>query len=181
MFAFPGDFLGYAEEYLAGEGVYEENGKLYASKAGKIRIKNKTINISPIKAIPEIKKGDVVIGRVVDTRESFAIVEIARKAGSERSLKHYDRALLHVSNISERFMKNVEEGVRYWDIIAAKVLDENLRITIKDEELGVLKALCSVCGNSLVREKDKLKCPMCGNVENRKIAKRYGRGEIAWK
>ncbi len=177
MFAFPGDFLGYAEEYLAGEGVYEEKGKLYASKAGKIRIKNKTISISPIKAIPEIRKGDIIIGRVIDTRESFAIVEIARKIGSNRALKHYDRALLHVSNISERFMKNVEEGVRYWDIIAARVLDENLRITIKDEELGVLKALCSVCGNSLIQEKDKLKCLRCGNVESRKISKKYGKGE----
>ena len=176
MFVFPGDFLGYVEEFIAGEGVYEEDGKLYASKAGKLRIKDKTLSVLPVKTIPEIRKGDIIIGRVVDTRNNFAMVEIARKRGSDRVLRHYDRALLHISNVSEKYTKNIEECVRFWDIISAKVIDDNLRVSIKEEDLGVLKAICGVCGDNLVREGDKLKCPRCGNVEKRKISKNYGKG-----
>uniref|UniRef100_A0A7C3UH61 Exosome complex component Csl4 n=1 Tax=Geoglobus ahangari TaxID=113653 RepID=A0A7C3UH61_9EURY len=177
MFVFPGDFLGYVEEYIAGEGVYEEDGKLYASKAGKLQIRDRTISILPIKTIPEIKKGDIIIGRIIDTKNNFAMVEIARKRGSDRVLGHYDRALLHISNVSDKYTKSIEECVRFWDIISAKVIDDNLRISIKEEDLGVLKAICSVCGENLIKkEGDKLKCPKCGNVEKRKISKNYGKG-----
>jgi len=174
---FPGDFLGYAEEYMAGYGVYEEDGKLFAATAGRAVVKEKVIKILPVKSIPEIKKNDVIIGRVVDTRNSFAMVEIARKEGSKRALRHYDKAFLHISNMSGGYMKSVEDGVRYLDIIRARVLDSNLRLSIREREMGVIKAICEKCNTPLLREKDKLKCPECGNVERRKISEYYGRGE----
>ncbi len=177
MMVFPGDFLGYAEEYIAGYGVYEENGKLFAATAGKVSVEDKVIKIEPLKSIPEIVENDIIIGRVIDTRNSFAMVEIARKKGEERSLRHYDRGFLHVSNISEGYMKNVEDGVRYMDIIRARVIDGNLRLSIKESEMGVIRAICEKCSTPLFREKDKLKCPECGNIEKRKISDYYGKGE----
>lgn len=177
MFVFPGDFLGYAEEYVPGDGVYEEEGKLYAATAGRVVVEDKVIRVETVKEIPELRKNDVVVGRVVDTRNSFAMVEIARKKGSERALRYYDRALLHISNISESYMKNIENGVKYWDIIRARVIDNNLRLSIKEDGMGVIRAVCSACGTPLVRDKDKLKCPECGNVERRKVSSYYGSGE----
>lgn len=177
MFAMPGDFLGYVEEYLPGEGVYEDNGMLFASTAGEVVLEGKKIMIKSIKRIPEVEKDDIVIGRVVDTRNSFAMVEISRKKGVDRELRHYDRALLHVSNVSNGYVKSVDEAVKYWDIIVARVIDNNLRLSIKEKELGVISARCSLCGTKLVPDKDKLKCPECGNVERRKISSNYGRGE----
>ncbi|WP_048092232.1 exosome complex RNA-binding protein Csl4 [Geoglobus acetivorans] len=177
MFVLPGDFLGYAEEYMPGKGVYEEDGKLFAATAGKVRIEEKTISVETVKEIPELGKDDVVIGRVVDTRNSFAMVEIARKRGSERALRHYDRALLHISNMSKDYMKNVDDAVKYWDIVVARVIDNSLRLSIKEKDLGVVRAICSKCGSRLEVEKDKLKCPECGNVEKRKVSANYGKGE----
>ena len=174
---FPGDFLGYAEEYIAGYGIYEEDGKLFAATAGRAVVEEKVIRILPVKSIPEIRKNDVVIGRVVDTRNSFAMVEIARKEGDDRALRHYDRAFLHISNMSDGYMKNVEDGVRYLDIIRARVIDSNLRLSIKEKDMGVIKAICERCSSPLMRVKDKLKCPECGNVEKRKVSEYYGRGE----
>ncbi len=174
---FPGDFLGYAEEYIAGYGIYEEDGKLFAATAGRAVVEEKVIRILPVKSIPEIRKNDVVIGRVVDTRNSFAMVEIARKEGDDRALRHYDRAFLHISNMSDGYMKNVEDGVRYLDIIRARVIDSNLRLSIKERDMGVIKAICERCSSPLMRVKDKLKCPECGNVEKRKVSEYYGRGE----
>lgn len=174
---FPGDFLGYAEEYIPGYGVYEEDGKLFAATAGKAVVEEKTLRVIPVNSIPEVGKNDVVVGRVVDTRGSFAMVEIARKEGNSRALRHYDRGFLHVSNMSEGYLKNVEDGVRYMDIIRARVIDSNLRLSIKEREMGVIKAICEKCSTPLLREKDKLKCPECGNVEKRKISEYYGKGE----
>ncbi len=177
MMVFPGDFLGYAEEYIPGYGVYEEDGKLFAAAAGKAVVEDKTIKVIPVKTIPEIEKNDVIIGRVVDTRSSFAMVEIARKEGSERALRHYDRGFLHISNMSDGYLKNVEDGVRYMDIIRARVIDSNLKLSIKEREMGVIRAICEKCGTPLQKMKDKLKCPECGNVEKRKVSEYYGRGE----
>jgi len=177
MFVLPGDFLGYVEEYVPGEGVYEEDGKLFASSAGRVVVKDKKISVEGIKKVPEIKRNDIVVGRVVDTRNSFAIVEIARKRGDDRALRYYDKAFLHISNVSDGYIKSFESGVRYMDIIRARVIDDNLRLSIKEKDMGVIKASCQICGSTLERERDKLKCPQCGNVETRKISNYYGKGE----
>lgn len=64
----PGDYLGVIEEFLPGDGVREENGELYATRAGKVRIDSDKMEISvePVTDVPPLPRvGDVVIGRVV--------------------------------------------------------------------------------------------------------------------
>ncbi len=178
MEVFPGDYLGCSEEFVAGENVYEEGGNLYSSVAGKVVIKDREISVKPIKEIPKIKKGDVVLGRVIDVKKKFALVELARKVGIERSLYH-DLAFLPVSEVANEFVEDVENFLSYRDIIIGEVIDENLRISIKKDEYGVVKASCS-CGGDLVLEEDKLKCRVCGRIEKRKISNLYG-GVVEWK
>lgn len=176
MIVFPGDRVGSVEEFKAGEGVYEENGELFASVTGVLQIEDKKATVKSFKKIPELKKGDVVVGRVVDVRNSFAMVEIARKKGEDRNLAHTGLALLHISNIGER-VENIESAIYYFDIVKARVLDSSPRLSIREPEMGVLKAYCGFCKGELVLEGGKLKCPSCGREEKRKISKSYGKGE----
>ena len=176
MIVFPGDRIGSVEEYRAGDGVYEEKGELFASVAGILEFEGRKVSIKSFKSVPELKKGDIVVGRVVDLRNSFAMVEIARKKGEERELAHTGLALLHVSNVGER-VGNIGDAISYFDIVRARVLDSSPRISIREPEMGVLKAFCSSCKSELILEGGKLKCPNCGKEEKRKISKSYGKGE----
>jgi len=177
-FVMPGDRIGYAEEFLAGEGVYEEDGELFAAVAGKAVLSNKTVSVKPVKELPRIVKGDIVLGRIVDVRNSMALVEITRKKGLDRELMHTGIAALHVSNIQNGYLKDIGSAVGYMDIIKARVIDEEkLTLSTKEPEMGVLKSICSICRHELVRDGNVLKCPNCGNVEKRKISKSYGKGK----
>ena len=177
-FVMPGDRIGYAEEFLAGEGVYEEGGELFAAVAGYAVLSNKTVSVKPVKELPQILRGDIVLGRVVDVRNSMALVEITRKKGLDRDLMHTGIAALHVSNVQNGYLKDINSAIGYMDIIKARVIDEEkLTLSTKEPEMGVLKSICSVCRHELVRDGNVLRCPNCGNVEKRKISKSYGKGE----
>ncbi len=173
-FVFPGDEVGLAEEFLAGEGVYEENGHLFASIAGRVVIENGIVRVEGIKKIPKLMRGDVVVGRVTDLRNNFAIVEIFRKKGEDRDLTKRNIGILHSSNTVSG---DIRTSVGYLDIIEAIVLDSSLRLSIKGD-VGVVSATCRKCGSKLERYSDMLKCPKCGSIEKRKISPRYGRGEL---
>lgn len=175
IFVFPGDRIGTAEEFKAGKGVYEEDREIYAGIAGYLKIEEKVASVVAFKEIPELRKDDVVIGRVVDIRNNFAMVEIARKKGEERELGHMNLAMLHISNVG-RF-ENIANALSYRDIVKARVVDTSPKISIKEPEMGVLKAFCSVCKVDLILEKGKLKCPNCGREESRKLSSSYGKGE----
>lgn len=176
MIVFPGDKVGSVEEFKVGNGVYEENGELFASVSGVLQIEDKKVNVVSFKKIPELKKGDVVVGRVVDVRNSFAMVEIARKKGEDRNLAHTGLALLHISNVGER-VENIESAISYFDIVKARVIDTSPKISIKEPDMGVLKAYCGSCKIELALEGGKLKCPNCGKEERRKVSRSYGKGE----
>jgi exosome complex component CSL4 len=177
-FVMPGDRIGYSEEFVCGEGVYEESGEIFAAVAGFLEIKDRTVNVKTINRIPEIKKGDVVIGRVFDVRNSLALIEIARKKGENRPLTKSEVGSLHISNIQESYLDNISKALKYLDIVKARVIDEKLmRLSTKEVEMGVVKSICSICKHEMVREGDILKCPECGNVERRKLSRDYGKGE----
>ena len=173
-FVLPGDKIGLAEEYAKGDGVYEENGELFAAVAGHLIIENRVASVKSLKEIPEVRQGDVVLGRVIDVRNNIALVEVVRKKGEARALTRKSVGLLHVSNVG---VESISRAVSYLDIVKAKVIDDSLRLSLKEEGMGVIKAICSLCRQEMFRESDTLKCPECGNVEKRKLSPDYGRGE----
>jgi exosome complex component CSL4 len=177
-FVLPGDKIGYVEEFAIGKGVYEENGEIFAAVAGKVITKDKIAMVEPVKNLPEINKGDVVLGRVVDVRNSLALVELSRKKGFDRDLMHTGIAALHISNVQSEYLKDLNAVVRYMDIIKARVIDaKNLKLSTKEPDMGVIKSLCSICRHELLKEGNILKCPKCGSIENRKLSIDYGKGE----
>jgi exosome complex component CSL4 len=177
MFVMPGDRIGCVEEFEAGEGIYEENGVLYASIAGELVVEGKKVSVKPIKEIPKLEDGDVIVGKVIDLRNSIAVVKLLQKKGVDRDLTKSSIGILHVSNVQAEFLKDLSSAIGYGDIIKAKIIDaENLKLSTKEDDMGVIKSRCSLCRYELILDGNKLKCPRCGNEESRKVSSDYGKG-----
>ncbi|KXB05243.1 hypothetical protein AKJ50_01475 [candidate division MSBL1 archaeon SCGC-AAA382A13] len=182
-FVVPGDFLATVEEFIPDEGVYEEGSNVYSSRTG-IVLKDtdaKKISVHPKTDSPPIlKKGDIIIGSIDRIRGQIANIEIAAIRGEERREPTFSGdAIVHISNISDDYVEEIEDELKPADIVRARVTDmgkNSAKLSIVDDSLGVLVAFCSECRSELNKEDSKLKCPNCGNTEKRKIANDYRQG-----
>ncbi|MDF2955227.1 exosome complex RNA-binding protein Csl4 [Candidatus Alkanophaga liquidiphilum] len=174
----PGDFLGTSEEFIVGDGVYDERGKIYAAVVGEVKIEDKRISVVPRVGTPPLPRaGDIVIGRVEDVKENVVVVSIACIQGCEnRSVATSERGIIHISNIKNSYVTNLQQEFAHEDIVRAKVIDAKaLRLSTEQRNLGVIKAICGRCKSSLVRRGNVLFCETCRKVEMRKIADDYGK------
>lgn len=176
----PGEEIGTQEEYLPGENVYEEGGKLYSKVLGKLKVDNLTVDVVPLKIIPRIKEGEVVIATVTEVRDNIAIVEILAIEGkSTRSIASpIITAAIPISQISDEFITNIRLKLRVSDIIRGKIIDttKGIFITIKPKDMGVINAFCSICRRPLKRVMgNTLKCEHCNTNETRKVSDLYGK------
>lgn len=106
--AVPGDFIT-DDPRLSGDGTYVGEGKVYATRYGIIEVRDK-IRIVPLfgKYIP--RRGDEVIGKVIDINEPYWLIDI----GSPYQAK------LHASEVGSRpweMLKHIKVG----DVVFAKV------------------------------------------------------------
>ncbi len=182
-FVVPGDFLATVEEFIPNEGVYEDGHSVYSSRTG-IVLKDadtKKISVHPKTGTPPVlKKGDIVIGTIDQIRGQIANVEIAAVRGNEdREPSFSGDAIIHISNISDDYVEEIEDELKPADIVRARVTDlgkNSVKLSIVDDNLGVLVAFCSECRSELEKDNSELKCPNCGSVESRKIANDYRQG-----
>lgn len=184
-FVVPGDFLATAEEFIPGDGAYEEGGKIYSSRAGVVLIDVRTKHISVFSRIlgpPVLKRGDTVIGRIEEVRDQNADVYVGVLKGREyRELPLPNLGAIHVSQVRESYVKDLRREFKAGDIIRAKVLDtraDTIQLSTAGDNLGVILAYCSRCRSLLEKEGQKLRCPNCGNIEFRKLASDYRRGTL---
>lgn len=184
-FVIPGDFIGTSEEFIAGMGTYEEKGSIFAAITGHIKInpRERVVAIVPsTNAPPVLKAGDVVVGRIVDLKNSVALVEIARIKGKEdREIANLEEGAIHISNVKTSYVNELGKEFAVHDIVKAKVIDSRtMRLSTADRHLGVLKALCTKCRTTLKRKDSSytLVCPRCERMETRKISEDYGLGII---
>lgn len=182
-FVVPGDFLATTEEFVPDDGVYEEDNSIYSSRTGIVLMDSdsKKISVHPKTGVPPLmKQGDIVIGRIENIRGQIANVEIGAIRGSEgREISFSGDSIIHISNISEDYVEEIEDELKPADIIRARVTDlgkNSVKLSIVDDSLGVLVALCSECRSELEKKDSKLKCPNCGNAESRKTANDYRQG-----
>jgi len=179
----PGDLVGIAEEFLAGDGVHEENGKLIASITGVVEIdeRNRKISVRPLTGTPaRIRKGDCVVGRVADVRESVVLVELSKvKPNEMREISNGGMAIIHISNVRKEFVKDLNEEFSPLDIIKARVLDEKtLQLSTVGKKFGVIKSICPECRIPLRRAGNMLECPKCRKKFKKKISDDYGTGVL---
>jgi exosome complex component CSL4 len=182
-FVLPGDLVGTSEEFTSRNGTYEDRGNIYAATTGTVNInnKNRSVSVIPLTNSPTILNlGDIVVGQVTNMRESVALVEIAGiKGKGERGIVGDINAAIHVSNVKDAYVKDLNYEFAAFDIVKAKVIDmRNLRLSTVGKELGVMKAYCTKCRTVLVKDNgnDKLKCPKCERTETRKLSSAYGTG-----
>lgn len=185
-FVVPGTLLSTVEEFLPGEGVYEEGGKVYSSCAGLVLVDLRTRKISVIsKSSPPVpKRGDIVLGKVEELFPQKVEVTIeSLRRNENRQLPPPTLGVIHVSQVSRKYVKSLDKKFRVGDIVRAKVEEvgrEMIRLSTTEDDLGVILAKCSRCNVPLKVDNlkiGKLRCPLCKEVEFRKLADDYGRGE----
>jgi exosome complex component CSL4 len=178
----PGDRLGVIEEFTPGQGTYEEGGTIFSLTTGRalMDLLNKKVSVYPKAQMPAVPHVDsVVVGQVLEVQNKQATIRIFEVDG--RSLSGVFSGLLHISDVTQRYVESMYEVCKAGDILRAKVIsDKNrvLHLTTNDKDLGVVYAFCSRCGQSLAQKRFIMRCPECGNTERRKTASDYDKGEI---
>ncbi|MDD5110958.1 MAG: exosome complex RNA-binding protein Csl4 [Candidatus Altiarchaeota archaeon] len=171
-----GDYLGTTEEYLAGDGTYTEDGKIYAAVIGeKIMDPDRHSVAVKGKPMPDIKPGQIVFGEVQGARKNMVNVIVSKIEGLKESIEF--KTGLYVSNVSNSYVEKVEEMFGIGDIVKARILKiDNDLVDIETRgDFGVVKAFCRVCRTPLEKKDDiNMECPSCKHKEKRKIAADYG-------
>lgn len=177
----PGEFLGTEEEFSAGEGTRVEGGRIYAAVFGTMNVsRDKVVSVrARVQAPKPMNAGSVVYGRVEEIFEPVALIQLQAVEGKEaRQVPPEGYSVLHASRVRQGYVENVHDEVRIGDIVKCSVegvrKDGEIGLSMKAPELGVVKAFCSSCRNSLALVSGgALKCGRCGSVERRKLSSEY--------
>jgi len=175
----PGEKLGVIEEFVPGEGTFEEQGNIYSNTVGSTRLDflSKTAAVERTGRKPVVPEDRmIVVGMVTRTQKSIAQVEISLMG--KRRLGIPFTGILHISSSSPRYEKSMKDVCKTGDIIRAMITNAKSvlpQLTTIDRGLGVIRASCSRCGQTLVVKDRGLRCDACGNTEPRKMAEDYGK------
>ncbi len=178
---FPGDEVGMSEEWLSGEGTYEDEGKIYAAHFGRLKYDEEDLEakVEAINSIVEINEGDIVYGVVEARKDSMLVLSIEIVEGVSRDVKEDMEGSIHISKVSDDYTEELKDEYLVGDIIRAKVVQEEptIRLSTVGDKFGVVKGYCSECRKDMEydEEKNKLYCPRCDLYQRRNISKAYGK------
>jgi exosome complex component CSL4 len=180
---YPGDEIGTSEEFMAGEGTYEKNGKIIASTIGELEFDPDTrlANVNPLTSTPvKLKVGDSVIGVIEDLRSSMVFVNIVKLEGLDRQISANTQGSIHVSKLAKRYIDDVKRAYAIGDIIRARVIQAEPAIQLSTEgsEFGALKSFCKTCKLPLVMKNNELYCDFCERSWQKKTASDYRQGLV---
>ena len=178
----PGERLGVIEEFIPDLGTYEKNGVIYSKIVGRslLDLQNRRVSVYPLVdgvVIPKV--GTVVMGQIGNSQSDNVLVKIFRIG--KKKLSGNFGGILHVSDVSDRYVDQISDVVKPGDIVRAKVIsdkNQTFHLSMNDKGLGVVYGFCSRCGTLLVLNGYDLKCPKDGNVETRKLAPDYDKEEL---
>jgi len=171
----PGDYIGAAEEYLPGQGTYENRGRIYASVLGTpvVDPRDRTVRVEARNAVPEIRDGDLVYARIEELKTAMAICTILSTTTSRRRVPGAPEGTVHISKAKEGYTESFSGEFAVGDVILARVLQArpSVKLSTAAAPLGVIAARCQICHALLTTGGKELVCPRCGNREHRKLAK----------
>ena len=178
----PVERLGVIEEFIPDSGTYVKDGVIYSKIIGHslVDLQSRRVQVYPIAQgaiVPKV--GTVVIGQVGNAQSDNVLVKIFKIGKKE--LTGTFGGILHVSDVSDRYIDQMSDVIKPGDLLRAKVISEKNQIfhlSTNDKNLGIIHAFCSRDGTLLNQDRYELKCPKCGNVERRKIAPDYGREPV---
>jgi exosome complex component CSL4 len=175
----PGERLGVIEEFIPDSGTFVKDGVIYSKIVGRslVDLQNRRVSVYPAaNGVVVPKLSGTVLGQVGNAQSDNVLVRIF-KVGNKKISGEFG-GILHISDVSDRYVTSMNDVCKPGDIIRAKVISEKNRIfhlSTNDKNLGVLHAFCSRCSSLLEPERFELRCPKCGNVEKRKMASDYGK------
>ncbi|OLS19529.1 MAG: Exosome complex component Csl4 [Candidatus Heimdallarchaeota archaeon LC_3] len=183
----PGEVLGVIEEFSPGENCFEIDGQVISETLGKFKQdKDHLVNIIPCKEAFSPKEGAFALGYVTELRKQIANVTLTHfkfgKKNSLQSIKFTIHAIIHISNVSDRFIRAIHDGVRPGDYILCKVISTSpdYRVSLfGSRDLGVISATCYSCGQEVnhVLKRNLLRCKNCGATQNRVLSSYFGKLE----
>jgi len=174
----PGERLGVIEEFIPDSGTYVKDGVIYSKIVGRalMDLLNKRVSVYPVvNGVMVPKVGTVVTGQVGNAQSDNVLVRIF-KVGNKK-ISGVFTGILHVSDVSDRYINSMNEVCKPGDIVRAKVISEKNKIyhlETRDKNLGALYSFCSRCGNLLELQRHEMQCTRCGNIEKRKTTMDYG-------
>ncbi|MCW4006568.1 MAG: exosome complex RNA-binding protein Csl4 [Candidatus Bathyarchaeota archaeon] len=179
----PGERLGVIEEFIPDAGTYVKDGVIYSKIVGRalMDLLNKRVSVYPVvqgAVVP--KAGVTVVGQVGNAQSDNVLVRIF-EVGAKKKMSGVFSGILHVSDVSDRYVNSMSDVCKPGDIIRAKVISSKNQVyhlTTADRTLGILHAFCSNCGYLLEQQRHELHCARCGNRERRKLAPDYGSDAI---
>ncbi len=179
----PGDQVSTSEELLPGEGTFEEDGIIRATRVGTYYVdeRHRQAIIKPLSSIPvELKRGDIVLAQVNSVRSNMIIAQVIHVIGKDRPISGDTNGTLRVSEISNAYVKDPTTEYAPGDIIRAKItqVSPSVQLATKDRDLGSIKSVCTKCRYPLYKKDNYLKCDNCGNKERRRTAEDYGEYDI---
>jgi len=175
----PGERLGVIEEFIPDSGTYVTDGVIFSKIVGRslLDLQNRRVSVYPVgneAVFPKV--ATVVIGQIGNAQSDNVLVKIF-KIGQKRLSGNFG-GILHVSDVSDRYVDSMSDVCKPGDIVRAKVISEKnqtFHLSTNDKNLGIMYAFCSRDGALLEQDRYDLKCPKCGNIERRKIAPDYGK------
>lgn len=180
----PGDEVGTTEEYIGGDGTYENNGKLFSSVTGVLVIDNidKIVSVKPVTSSPLVLNvNDSIYGKVIDIRGSMAFVDIAVVGNNQRSIPTGgSNASLHVSKVTNEYLKDISRMLSIGDIIRAKVIQTqpSVQLDTRENKFGVVVSKCRKCNVNLEKYGKECSCTVCDTKYKKKTAHDYGKIEF---
>jgi exosome complex component CSL4 len=179
----PGERLGVIEEYTPDSGTYVKDGVIYSKIVGRslMDMLNRRVSVYPLingAVVPKV--GTVVLGQIGNAQSDNVLVRIL-SVGTKKKLSGIFSGILHISDVSDRYIDSMNEVCKPGDIIRAKVISDKNQIyhlNTADKNLGVIYGFCSLCSTLLEQRQNEMHCTKCGNVERRKTAFDYGKEEI---
>ena len=145
-------------------------------------MQNRRVSVYPVASTAVVPKaGTVVIGQIGNAQSDNVLVKIF-KVGKKKIAGTFG-GILHVSDVSDRYVDSMNDVCKTGDILRAKVISEKNQVyhlSTNDKNLGIIHAFCSRDGTLLEQQHQRydLKCPKCGNIERRKLAPDYGKEPI---
>jgi exosome complex component CSL4 len=175
----PGERLGVIEEFIPDSGTYVKDGVIYSKIIGRslVDLQNRRVQVYPVTegaTVPAV--GSVVIGQIGNAQSDNVLVKIF-KVGKKKVSGTFG-GILHVSDVSDRYIDQMSDVCKPGDIVRAKVIsakNQAFHLSTNDRNLGIMYAFCSRDSTLLVQDNYDLKCPKCGNVERRKMSPDYGK------
>jgi len=178
----PGERLGVIEEFIPDLGTYVKDGVIYSKIVGRslVDLQNRRVSVYPAAEGAVVPKlSGTVTGQVGNSQSDNVLVRIF-KVGNKRISGEFG-GILHISDVSDRYVTSMNDVCKPGDIVRAKVISEKNRVfhlSTNDKNLGIIDACCSRCGSLLEPDRYELHCPKCGNIEKRKLAPDYGKEEL---